>query len=108
MQGNAPRAHAVCDQAARLIVETAQNLRAAIVQGHFDTQTVQDAGKFARDIAAADDQDGFGQLIKVKDVIRHDAKVRIGQIGPHRMATCGDKNMFRRFGGACFGKRGHT
>ena len=51
---------------ARLLVETAQDLRAAVILRHLDAQTIQDTGELTGDIAAADDQDRLGQLSRWK------------------------------------------
>ena len=72
------------DQAARLLVEAAQDLGAAVELRHLDAEAVEDAGELAGDVAAADDQDGFRQRVEVEDVVRYQPLVGAGQVGADR------------------------
>ncbi len=93
VQVDAAFLHRVGDQAAGLLVEAAQDLRAAVVLRHLDAQPVEDAGEFAGDVAAADDQDGLGQVFQVEDVVRHDAAARPRHLGAHGAPAGGHEDV---------------
>ena len=63
------RRHPRHDMGARLFIKTPQNLPAAIIDGHIDPQAVEDAGKFRRDIATADNKRAFRQGGQVKHLV---------------------------------------
>jgi hypothetical protein len=58
--------HHLGNQAPRLVVEAAQDLRAAVELRHLHAQAVHDAGEFAGDVAAADDQQRLGSVSRLK------------------------------------------
>jgi hypothetical protein len=58
--------HHLGNQAPRLPVEPAQDLRAAVILRDLHTQPVHDAGELAGDIAAAHDQKRLGSVSRLK------------------------------------------
>ena len=79
--GHTTGLHRGGDMAARLVIKAAQDLRAPVILADLDPQAVQDASKFARDIAAADHQRAGRQLVQMEHLVRGDGQLRPGNIG---------------------------
>jgi hypothetical protein len=78
---------------AQVLVETAQEVGAAIDQGDVDAQAVEDAGELDGDIAAADDHHPLGQLGQQEGLFRGDDVLDPGQVGPRRPVAGGDQDL---------------
>ena len=71
-------AHVLAD----VLVETAQNVVAAIDHGHVGAEAGKDAGEFQRDIAAALDHDALRQFGEVKRLVGGDHVLDAGDFPP--------------------------
>ena len=80
---------------AQLLVEAAQDLGAAIEERGVDAEAVEDAGKLDRDVAAADDQDGFRQGLEMERLVGGDGVACARNIGHDRVPARGDQNGAR-------------
>ena len=68
---------------AEVIIEAAQDLFAAIEKDRFDSETIEDAGKFHGDIATAHDHHAARQALEVKGLVRGDRKFAARQMLGH-------------------------
>ena len=64
---------------AQILVEAAQDLLAAIDEDRLDAETVEDAGEFDGDIAAADDADALRQALEMEGLVRGDGEFAPGR-----------------------------
>src|SRR5207248_4973048 len=81
---------------ADVLVETAQNIFAAVDQRHVAAEACKDAGKFQRDITAALNQDALRQRLQVKHFVRRDHVLDAGNRGAMIWrATGGDQHILR-------------
>jgi hypothetical protein len=85
--------HHLGDQPARLAIEAAEDLCAAVELRHLDPEAVEDAGEFAGDVAAADDQQALGKLFEVEDVVRHHPEMVVGHPRPLGPPAGGDQDV---------------
>ena len=80
---------------AHVVVEAAQDVRAAIDQGRLDAQTGEDARELDRDITAACDQDALGQFRQMEGFFGGDGVFDARQVlGLPRAAAGGDQDLF--------------
>ena len=105
--------HFVRDQAARLVVEPAQDLRAAVELRDLGPEPVEDARELAGDIAAADHEDPFGQRVQVEHLVGRDRQFRPRNVRLHRPTAGGDQDVLggdpfpgRQLDGVCIGQPG--
>ena len=80
--GDAAAAHLVAQVLAHVVVETAQDVLAAIDQRHLAAEPGEDAGELHRDIAAALDDDALGQFGQMKRLVRGDHVFEAGNLRP--------------------------
>ena len=85
---------------ARLFVKAPQNLRSAIKLRHLHAQAIENTGELTGDITAPDDQNGFWQAFKMKDVIAGDGMFGPWKIGFNRAPAGGDQDMLGAFAAA--------
>ena len=72
---NAILAHFIAYQVTGFLVKAAQDLLTTIELRGFHPQPVHDPGEFAGDIATAHDQNVFGQLRQVENLVRGDGQL---------------------------------
>ncbi|MPL84493.1 hypothetical protein SDC9_30458 [bioreactor metagenome] len=89
---DAARRHLLDDQVAAFGVEAAQQRR-AVPQRHPGAQPLEDAGEFAGDIAAADDQDALRQRLHLEDLVRGHHVLAAVEFGHEGGAAGGDQNV---------------
>ena len=79
---------------ADVLVETAEQVIAAINQVHIDAHAVENTGELDRDIAAADDDHRLRQLGQMKGLFRGDGVFDARHIvGQRRAAASGDQHL---------------
>src|SRR3954469_2020984 len=80
---------------AHVFVKTAQDVVAAIDQGHVGAEAGKDAGEFQRDVAAALNDDAPGQFLEVKHLVGGDDVLDAGDRLPVIGGTAGgDQDVF--------------
>ena len=81
---------------AHVLVKAPQQVRAAIDQGHIDTQAMENAGELHGDIAAPHNDDRLGQLRQVESFLRSDHMLyALDLSGPNGTAARGDQHLGR-------------
>ena len=80
--GDAVGAHLVAQMLAHVIIEAAQDVFAAIDEGHLRAEARKDAGELDRDIAAALDDDARRQFIEMQRLVRRDHVLEAGNLRP--------------------------
>ena len=65
-------AHLRFDEAAHVVVEAAQHPGSAVQLGHFRAQPVEDGREFARDVAAANDEQSLRERVEVEHAVGAD------------------------------------
>ena len=79
---------------AHIVVEAPQDVRAAIDQGGFHTQTIEDSGELHGDVATADDQYPLGQLGQMEGPVGGDGVFDAGDVRRQgRPAAGGDQDL---------------
>ena len=80
-----------------LHVKAAQHPRATMDLRDLRTQTMEDAGKFHPDVAAAHHRDPLREHGQVKDLVGADGQLHAGQVlGHHRFATGSNEHLLGR------------
>ena len=100
--GDALLLHLGAHMGADVLVETAQDVVAAIDHRHVGAEAGEDAGEFQRDIAAALDHDALRQFGQMKRLVRGDHVLDAGNFAGRGWARPGrDQDVFRgdRFAG---------
>ena len=78
-----------------VVVETAQDVFAAIDHGHVGTEAGEDAGKFQRDVTAALNHDALRQRVQMKRLVRGDHVLDAGDGRPVIWRAAGrDQHIF--------------
>ena len=80
--GDALLFHLAAHMGADVVVETAQDVVAAIDHRHVGTEAGKDAGKFQRDVAAALNHDALRQLRQMKHLVRRNHVLDAGNRRP--------------------------
>ena len=89
--------HLGAHMGADVLVETAQNVVAAIEHGYVGAEAGKDAGEFQRDIAAALDHDALRQFGEMKRLVRGDHVLDAGNgLAVIGRAAGGDQHVFGR------------
>ena len=94
------RPHLLGQVGSNLLVESAQEQRSAVDQGHVATQTGEDTRELDADVAAADDREPFRQPLQVERLVGADRMFDTGNgrhLGP---AADRDQDLVRRHAAA--------
>jgi hypothetical protein len=82
--------HLVGQGAAHVIVEAAQERRAAVQLGDLGADAVEDPGELHSDVSAADDEDALGCAFEKEGFVGGDGELDAGNTRPHGPSARGD------------------
>ena len=94
VDGDALGFHRFGEAFAHVLVEAAQREVLADHEVDLGAQSGEDAGEFDGDIAAAEDDDAFGEVRQVEGIIGDDGVFGTGECGADRAAAGGDDDAF--------------
>src|SRR6202023_1763830 len=80
----------------QVVIEAAQQLRAAMNQRHFGAKAVENAGELNRNISAADDDHAARQTVEMESLIRGDSEIAPGNFRLGGPTPGRGQNIFAR------------